>query len=99
MEGVDMNDKQIVKRLTEELEAQQEQIRRLTMLIEERDKTLDEYDARNNPAVAAIQYALNDDDCQTFLRLWNEGEFDTLREEWDDVPDEVFEGADPLHGL
>lgn len=81
------------------LEEQQEQIRRLTVLIEERDKTLDEYDARNNPAVAAIQYALNDDDCKTFLRLWNEGEFDALREEWDNVPDEVFDGADPLHGL
>ncbi len=49
MEGVDMNDKQIIKRLTEELEAQQEQIRRLTVIIEERDKTLDEYDARNDP--------------------------------------------------
>lgn len=81
------------------LEEQQEQIRRLTVLVEERDKTLDGYDARNNPAVAAIQYALNDDDCKTFLRLWNEGEFDALREEWDDVPDEVFDGADPLHGL
>ncbi|QIR16578.1 hypothetical protein [Shewanella aestuarii] len=49
-----------------------------------------------NPAVAAIEYALTAEEGMTFLRLWNEGEFDIIREEWHDVPDEVFIGADPL---
>lgn len=52
---------------------------------------------QNNPAVAAIQYALanSGEDPMTFLRLWNQGDFDVIRDEWDDVPDSVFEGADP----
>lgn len=48
-------------------------------------------------AVAAIQFALADDDGMTFLRLWNEGEFDVIRREWPDAPGEVFIGADPLY--
>lgn len=48
-------------------------------------------------AVAAIQFALAQGvECYDFLRLWNEGEFDVIRKEWPDVPDEVFIGADPL---
>lgn len=49
-----------------------------------------------NSAVAAIQFALKDPEGMTFLRLWNEGEFDTLRREWPDAPIEVYIGADPL---
>lgn len=49
-------------------------------------------------AVAAIQFALelDADECKMFLSYWNEGEFDILREEWEEIPDEVFIGADPL---
>src|SRR5690606_19340063 len=47
-------------------------------------------------AAAAIQFALTDPEGMTFLRLWNEGEFDTLRREWPDAPSEVYVGADPL---
>lgn len=47
-------------------------------------------------AVATIQFALTDPEGMTFLRLWNEGEFDTLRREWPDAPKEVYDGADPL---
>lgn len=49
-----MNDKQIIKRLTEELEAQQEKIRRLTVLIEERDQLVDAiyHYGKRNPASA-----------------------------------------------
>lgn len=47
-------------------------------------------------AVAAIQYALENDEGLEFLRRWNQGDFDVLRREWPDVPDEVFIGADPL---
>ncbi|AYC17872.1 hypothetical protein DZA65_00967 [Dickeya dianthicola] len=52
----------------------------------------------NNPAVAAIEYALelDPDECHTFLHLWCYGEFDALRKEWEDIPDEVFIGADPF---
>lgn len=54
---------------------------------------------KNNPAVAAIQYALDmsDEDGMIFLRMWNEGEFDEIREEFPDAPEEIFIGADPLH--
>lgn len=50
-----------------------------------------------NAAVAAIQFALETDDGLNFLRLWNEGEFDILREEWPDAPEDVYIGADPLY--
>jgi len=50
-------------------------------------------------AVAAIAFTL---DYQTecpmdFLRCWNDGDFDAIREEWPEAPEEVFIGADPLH--
>jgi hypothetical protein len=57
-----------------------------------------EYDLDNmGAAVAAIQFALEDDDGLEFLRYWNEGEFDVLRRNWPGVPEAVFIGADPLH--
>lgn len=48
-------------------------------------------------AVAAIQFALETDQGLEFLRLWNEGEFDAIREDWPEAPESVFIGADPLH--
>lgn len=55
----------------------------------------------NDAAVAAIKYALeecdDDEDGMQFLRRWNEGEFDIIRDNWPNVPEEVFIGADPLH--
>lgn len=48
-------------------------------------------------AVAAIQFALDDEDGMLFLRYWNEGEFDVIRSEWPDAPEDVFIGADPLY--
>nr|QOQ33437.1 hypothetical protein [Pseudomonas syringae pv. actinidiae] len=51
----------------------------------------------NDAAVAAIKFALNDDDGMQFLRLWNEGEFDVIRSEWPEAPDEVFSDADQFH--
>jgi hypothetical protein len=48
-------------------------------------------------AVAAIQFALHDDEGMQFLHLWNEGDFDVIRREWPDAPEEVFIGADPLY--
>lgn len=53
--------------------------------------------ATQNPAVAAIQFALETDQGLDFLRLWNEGEFDTIRQEWPEAPESIFIGADPLH--
>lgn len=53
-----------------------------------------------DPAIAVIQFVLDNDmeldDPMVFLRLWNEGEFDKLRDEWSDIdlPDEIFIGAD-----
>lgn len=51
----------------------------------------------NNPAVAAIAFALETDDEITFLRCWFSGDFDVIRREWPDAPEEVFIGADLLH--
>ena len=72
---------------------------RLKVIIAEREETIDSLNNVNNPAVAAIEYALKDDYSVEFLRLWNEGEFDEIRSGWDNVPDEVFIGADPLFGI
>jgi len=58
---------------------------------------MSKYHNEPNAAVAAIAYAIDDDDCKVFLQLWNTGEFDALRKEWDDIPEAVFIGADPLH--
>lgn len=53
--------------------------------------------AAPDAAGAAIQYVLGlDDNHETFLRLWLDGEFDVLRAEWPDIPDDVFIGADTL---
>lgn len=53
---------------------------------------------RPHASTAAIEYALSQgSEGLTFLRLWSEGEFETIRREWPDAPDAVFEGADPLH--
>jgi hypothetical protein len=50
----------------------------------------------NNPAVAAIEFALRQGsgDGMLFLEMWNEGEFADIRREWPDVPDSVFIGAE-----
>lgn len=50
-----------------------------------------------DPAAAAIQFALDDDDGMQFLRLWNQGDFDVIRREWPEAPESVFIGADQLH--
>lgn len=48
-------------------------------------------------AVAAIEFALQDDDPVEFLHCWNEGNFDAIRREWPNAPEAVFIGTDPLH--
>lgn len=48
-------------------------------------------------AVAAIQFTLKDEDGLQFLRLWNEADFDAIRREWPEAPEDVFIGADPLY--
>lgn len=50
-------------------------------------------------ATAAILFALSLDDGSSidFLNNWNEGEFDVLRREWPEAPEDVYIGADPFH--
>lgn len=51
-------------------------------------------------STAAIMFALDMDTTEEgmdFLRIWNEGEFDMLREEYPEAPEEVYIGADVLH--
>lgn len=51
----------------------------------------------NNAAIEAIAFALKTDEGLAFLRCWNEGDFNAIREEWPEAPESVFVGADPLH--
>ncbi len=59
-------------------------------------------EGNNNPAIEALRYALESDMCEddtdrvNFLRLWFNADFPEIREEWKNIPDEVFIGADPL---
>lgn len=64
--------------------------------------TVDDQDSLNSDAaVAAIAFALEkasgDIDDIEFLRCWSEGDFDSIRDEWPEAPEEVFIGADPLY--
>lgn len=48
---------------------------------------------------AVISYMLGRGYCEEpleFLRCWNEGNFEVLREEWPDAPEEIYL-ADPLY--
>lgn len=48
---------------------------------------------------AVIDYILNKGYMESpleFLRCWNEGNFEALREEWPDAPEEIYL-ADPLY--
>lgn len=57
-------------------------------------------DVGNDAASAAIVFALglgSSDDCMYFLRAWNQGEFDDLRKDYPEAPEEVYIGADCLH--
>ncbi|KAA0946189.1 hypothetical protein FQ186_26095 [Pseudomonas sp. ANT_H14] len=57
----------------------------------------DANELNSDAAVAAIQFALDNGEGMSFLRLWNQGDFDVIRSEWPEAPEEVFIGADPLH--
>lgn len=48
---------------------------------------------------AVIRFML-DNPCESpleFLRCWNEGNFDALREEWPEAPDDIYIGPDQFH--
>ena len=53
--------------------------------------------AKPDPASAAIKFSLTTEEPMAFLRCWNEGNFAAIRDEWPEVPEAVFAGADPLH--
>ena len=60
---------------------------------------LDEYEKSAVCFNAVISYILNEgrtEDPVEFLRCWSEGNFDALREEWPDAPEEIY-FADPLY--
>lgn len=44
------------------------------------------------PAVAAIEFMLSQEcECpMDFIRCWDEGDFDAIREEWPEAPKEVY---------
>lgn len=53
---------------------------------------------QSNPTLAALKYAMEScdgsSDAMDFLNYWYTGEFEILRKNWNDIPDEVFIGAD-----
>ena len=49
---------------------------------------------QRDPAVAAIEFALNTDSGLEFLKCWFQGDFDVIRREWPKAPRDVFTGAD-----
>lgn len=55
----------------------------------------------DSPAVAAIQYVLDHptEEPLEFLRAWMYGDFDALRDEWPNVPNSVFIGADSTFNI
>lgn len=60
---------------------------------------LDEYEKSDVCFNAVIDYILNEGYMESpleFLRCWNEGNFEALREEWPDAPEEIYL-ADPLY--
>jgi hypothetical protein len=52
---------------------------------------------KSDAAVAAIEYAIGQGiDAATFLTCWMHGDFDVIRREWPDAPEDVFRGAEPM---
>ena len=59
---------------------------------------------RNNPALVVLDVVTedinnvfdDDSDKVLFIRLWYSGEFDACREYWPNLPNDVYDGADPL---
>ncbi|MFK4131980.1 hypothetical protein ACI2KR_06750 [Pseudomonas luteola] len=64
--------------------------------IEHKADLLHDYAQNHQPdaPVEAIKFALTDSEGMAFLRCWNEGDFDSIREEWPNCPNEVFIGVD-----
>lgn len=52
---------------------------------------------RNDAAVHAIEFMMNNDEGEAFMRCWMHGDFDAIREEWPEAPEDVFIGADCEH--
>jgi len=47
----------------------------------------------NDAAIAVIQYTLSNQEKNPMelLRLWNEGDFDAIKEGWPDAPESIFD--------
>jgi len=67
--------------------------------IQELEATVREYEKSEECWNALLSYVLGQgytEEPLQFLRCWNEGDFDALREEWPDAPKEIYY-ADPLN--
>ncbi|WP_176465249.1 hypothetical protein [Pseudomonas sp. Irchel s3b6] len=66
-----------------------------------RTPTEDQHPLDNDTAVAAIGFALEeasgDIDGIEFFRCWNEGDFDSIRDQWPEASEDVLIGADPSY--
>ena len=62
-----------------------------------------EEEAAQDPASALITFILEHAngpdgfDPVYLMETWNEGNFEALRRDWPELPEEVYIGADPLH--
>lgn len=60
-------------------------------------RAADLVDAAPDSALAAITFALTlGCEVATFLDLWIAADFESLRKEWPNAPEEIYVGADPL---
>ena len=65
-------------------------------LHEEAINALNKTEAAYNAVISYILGKGYTEEPLEFLRCWNEGNFDALREEWPDAPKEIYY-ADPLY--
>jgi hypothetical protein len=82
----------------EEINAMLEHNVMLWKMSEAHLRQTEELENAPNPAVAAIEFALATDDGLEFLRLWFQGHFPEIREEWPECPKECFIGAEVGYG-
>lgn len=51
----------------------------------------------SNAPFAAMEFSLKEPKGKEFLRLWLDGNFDRIREEWPNAPEDVYLGVDYFH--
>ncbi len=93
----------VLKLMDECVDEQDEDIKKLDQEVDKLKRDVEdierEYQKSEKCWNALLSYVLGKGYMKSpmeFLRCWNEGNFDALREEWPDAPEEIYL-ADPLY--